>query len=86
LRRGKRQTRSALNDIPGVGALTAQKLLREFGSIANLRRADLDSLRKIVSRKTAAEILSRLNAGSSQGAIPATADEPEAATPDSPRR
>lgn len=86
LRRGKRQTRSALNDIPGVGALTAQKLLREFGSIANLRRTDMDSLRKIVSRKTAAEILSRLNAGSSQGAIPATTDEPEAATPDSPRR
>jgi len=86
LRRGKRQTRSALNDIPGVGALTAQKLLREFGSIANLRRADMDSLRKIVSRKTAAEILSRLNAGLSQGAIPATTDEPQAATPDSPRR
>ena len=84
LRRGKRQTRSALNDIPGVGALTAQKLLREFGSIANLRRADIDSLRKIVSRKTAAEILSRLNAGASRGAtpatIPATTDEPEAAT------
>ena len=79
LRRGKRQTRSALNDIPGVGALTAQKLLREFGSVANLRRADIDSLRKIVSRKTAAEILSRLNAGS-QGATRATTDEPEAAT------
>jgi excinuclease ABC subunit C len=79
LRRGKRQTRSALNDIPGVGALTAQKLLREFGSVANLRRADMDSLRKIVSRKTAAEILSRLNAGS-QGATRATTDEPEAAT------
>jgi len=79
LRRGKRQTRSALNDIPGVGALTAQKLLREFGSVANLRRADIDSLRKIVSRKTAAEILARLNAGS-QGAIRATTDEPEAAT------
>jgi excinuclease ABC subunit C len=84
LRRGKRQTRSALNDIPGVGALTAQKLLREFGSIANLRRADIDSLRKIVSRKTAAEILSRLNAGASPGAIsgttPTTTDGPEAAT------
>jgi excinuclease ABC subunit C len=63
LRRGKRQTRSALNDIPGVGALTAQKLLREFGSIAKLRRADLESLRKVVSRKTAAEILARLNGG-----------------------
>jgi excinuclease ABC subunit C len=86
LRRGKRQTRSALNDIPGVGALTAQKLLREFGSIANLRRADVDSLRRIVSRKTAAEILSRLNAGSSEGATRGATDEPEAATPDSPRR
>src|SRR5271169_2938425 len=44
LRRGKRQTKTALNDIPGVGPLTAKKLLRAFGRIANLRRANLDSL------------------------------------------
>src|SRR5262249_27203911 len=37
-RRGKRQTQTALNDIPGVGPRTVQKLLREFGSIANLQR------------------------------------------------
>jgi excinuclease ABC subunit C len=60
LRRGKRQTRSALNDIPGIGAATARKLLREFGSIANLRRADLDSLSRIVPRKTAERILAQL--------------------------
>jgi len=60
LRRGKRQTRSALSDIPGVGPLTAQKLLRAFGSIANLRRADLETLSRIVPRKSAARILAQL--------------------------
>jgi len=29
-RRGKRQTETALKDIPGVGARTAQKLLKEL--------------------------------------------------------
>jgi excinuclease ABC subunit C len=62
LRRGKRQTRSALNDIPGVGPLTARKLLRAFGSIANLRRADLDALTKVVGQKAAARIRQQLSA------------------------
>jgi excinuclease ABC subunit C len=65
LRRAKRQTRSALNDIPGVGALTARKLLREFGSVANLRRADLESLSRIVPRKSAERILAQLAANQS---------------------
>ena len=60
LRRGKRQTRSALNDIPGVGPLTARKLLRAFGSVANLRRADLASLTKVVGAKMAARLQGRL--------------------------
>ncbi len=65
LRRAKRQTRSALNDIPGVGALTARKLLREFGSVANLHRADVESLSRIVPRKTAERILAQLKANQS---------------------
>ena len=65
LRRGKRQTRSALNDIPGVGALTARKLLREFGSVANLRRADVESVSRIVPRKSAERILAQLVANQS---------------------
>jgi excinuclease ABC subunit C len=60
LRRAKRQTRSALNDIPGVGPLTARKLLRVFGSVANLRRADLASLSKVVGAKTAARLHGQL--------------------------
>ena len=60
LRRAKRQTRSALNDIPGVGPSTARKLLRAFGSVANLRRADLESLAKVVGAKTAARLQGQL--------------------------
>jgi excinuclease ABC subunit C len=70
LRRGKRQTRSALHDIPGVGAATSRKLLREFGSIANLRRADLDALSRIVPRKTAARILAQLSTPKSPATNP----------------
>jgi excinuclease ABC subunit C len=65
LRRGKRQTKSALSDVPGVGPATARKLLREFGSVANLQRAGLDALSKVISRKSAEKILAHLNAAQS---------------------
>jgi excinuclease ABC subunit C len=59
-RRGKRQTSSALLEIPGVGPKTTRRLLREFGSIANVRRAGLDRLSKVVARKSAERILAHL--------------------------
>ena len=59
-RRCKRQTKTALSDIPGVGPRTIQKLLREFGSIANLRRAGKEKLSGVVSGKVAEAILTRL--------------------------
>ena len=59
-RRGKRQTETALSEIPGVGAKTAQKLLQEFGSVANIQRAGLEKLSSVVSRKSAEKILSQL--------------------------
>jgi excinuclease ABC subunit C len=59
-RRGKRQTETALSKIPGVGAKTAQKLLKEFGSVANIQRAGVEKLSGVVSRKSAEKILSRL--------------------------
>ena len=61
-RRAKRQTKTALSDIPGVGPRTTQKLLREFGSIANLRRAGKEKLSRVVSPKVAEAILTRLEA------------------------
>ena len=83
LRRGKRQTRSALNDIPGVGPLTAQKLLRAFGSVANLRRADLDSLSRVVPRRSAERILAQL-AENQRSAANAASDKPAEESPNSP--
>jgi excinuclease ABC subunit C len=59
-RRGKRQTETVLSEIPGVGAKTAQKLLKEFGSVANIQRAGLEKLSSVVSRKSAVKILSQL--------------------------
>jgi len=64
-RRGKRQTESALIRIPGVGPRTAQKLLQEFGSVANVRRAGIEKLSAVVPRKSAEKILQHLNASDS---------------------
>jgi excinuclease ABC subunit C len=60
LRRGKRQTRSALREIPGVGQKTAEKLLREFGSVANLRRVGVERLSEVIPRKSAEKVVAGL--------------------------
>jgi len=66
LRRGKRQTKTALSDIPGIGPLTARKLLKEFGSVANLQRAQLDQVRALVGKKSAEKVLEHLKTLSPQ--------------------
>lgn len=65
-RRAKRQTETALKDIPGVGPRTALKLLTEFGSIANIQRAGLEKLSSVVSRKSAEKILAHLGGDGAQ--------------------
>jgi excinuclease ABC subunit C len=60
-RRAKRQTETALEEIPGIGAKTAHKLLKEFGSVANIQRAGLEKLSSVVSRKSAEKILNQLD-------------------------
>src|SRR5947199_2792272 len=65
-RRGKRQTETALSEIPGVGAKTGQKLSREFGSVANIQRAGLEKLSRVISRKSAEKILSQLGDSKAQ--------------------
>jgi excinuclease ABC subunit C len=59
-RRGRRQTQTALSEIPGVGPKTAQKLLKEFGSVANIQRAGIEKLSAVISRKSAEKILAGL--------------------------
>jgi excinuclease ABC subunit C len=61
-RRAKRQTKSALDGIPGIGPRTAQKLLREFGSVSAVRRAGLEKLSEIIPRKAAEKLFEQLGA------------------------
>jgi excinuclease ABC subunit C len=61
-RRAARQTKSALDAIPGIGPRTAQKLLREFGSVTNVRRASVEKLSEIIPRKTAEKLFEQLGA------------------------
>ena len=56
-RRAARQTHTALLDIPGIGPRTSQKLLQRYGSVANLRRASIEELSRIVTRKSAQKIV-----------------------------
>lgn len=56
-RRGARQTRTELLDIPGIGPRMSQRLLQRYGSIANLRRASVEELSRIVTRKSAEKIV-----------------------------
>jgi excinuclease ABC subunit C len=60
LRRGKRQTETALTEIPGVGPRITQKLLSEFGSVANIRRMSIDKISEVIPRKVAERILAHL--------------------------
>ena len=56
-RRAARQTRTALLEIPGIGPRTSQKLLQRYGSVANLQRASVDELSRLVNRKSAEKIV-----------------------------
>lgn len=56
-RRAARQTHTELLDIPGIGPKTSQRLLQRYGSIANLRRATVDELSRVVARKSAEKIV-----------------------------
>ena len=52
---------SILNEIPGLGPKRRKKLIEEFKSIDELRKADLDKVAKIIgSKKLASVILSKI--------------------------
>lgn len=59
-RRAKRILHTELEEIPGVGQRTAQKLLRRFGSMARLRAASAEDLARVVPRPVAERVAARL--------------------------
>ena len=62
-RRTRRTIKTELTELPGVGSRTARKLLRAFGSLDAVRRADRASLAEVVGPKVA-ELLVRRYGGS----------------------
>ena len=64
-RRAKRTIQTGLENIPGVGPRTAQKLLRNFGSVAQLRAASVDQIAKVVPRGVAERVRTHLAGGTS---------------------
>jgi excinuclease ABC subunit C len=50
-RRSKRTIKSELTDIKGIGTTTAEILLKELGSLAAVRNADTDTLKKLIGKK-----------------------------------
>ena len=59
-RRAKRTIQTGLENIPGVGPRTAQKLLRNFGSVAQLRSASIEQIAKVVPRGIAERVSAHL--------------------------
>ncbi len=55
-RRGARQRRTALLEVPGIGQRTAEKLLRHFGSPARVGQASLEELQAVVGRSQAQKL------------------------------
>ncbi len=55
-RRSRRELRSELVEIPGIGAQTALKLLRAFGSLDGIRSASPADLSRIVNRRQAEKL------------------------------
>ena len=60
-RRGARQTRTELLDIPGIGPRTSQRLLQRYGSVANLKKATAEELSRMLPRKMAEKIVQHLS-------------------------
>lgn len=60
-KRSKRTFISELEEIPGIGKVTASKLIKEFGSVKKLKEADHELLIKTVGKKTAQAIQAWLN-------------------------
>lgn len=55
-RRSKSALKTSLTDVPGVGQKTADKLLRAFGSVAGVKRANQEELEKVAGKTVAARI------------------------------
>ena len=59
--RGKAATRSALDDVPGIGPKRRQALLKAFGSVGRLKQATEEDVTKVIGVKAAAAVAQALH-------------------------
>lgn len=59
--KGKRQTASLLDEIPGVGPITRKKLIRTFGSLQGVRQAPQADIAAAIGESKAAIIYAQLH-------------------------
>ncbi|MCZ2338612.1 MAG: hypothetical protein LC127_10520 [Chitinophagales bacterium] len=55
--RSKHFLETQLMNIPGIGKITAEKLLKKFGSVARIKEADPKEVEAIVGKSTTSKIL-----------------------------
>jgi excinuclease ABC subunit C len=72
-RRTRARVRTSLADIPGIGERTAQKLLREFGSVAQVRKLGIEEIARVVNRNQARRLVEHFQSE----ARDATSSEPQ---------
>ena len=65
-RRSSQRLRTSLTEIPGVGARTAQKLLRRYGSVARLQQLTLEELTTDLPRNQAQRVYDGLRVVAAQ--------------------
>lgn len=58
--RSKKQVKSVLDDVPGVGEVVRKRLLKAFGSSEGIKKASIDELQAIVKNKRTVENLKKL--------------------------
>jgi excinuclease ABC subunit C len=63
-RRTAKRLRTSLTEIPGVGEVTARKLLRRFGSVEQLKKLTVEELIEEVPKAQALRVYTALHAGS----------------------
>lgn len=58
--RSKKQVKSILDDIPGVGKIVRKRLLKAFGSADNIKKASVEDLQSVVKNKRTVRNIKKL--------------------------
>jgi len=59
-KRSKRTLKTGLTEIEGIGEKTAQKLLKEFGSVDQIKNLEIEELQKFLGKKTGEKVYQAL--------------------------